>query len=268
MDQFDEVRLTDKIKDSLSKLLNRDVTSLTFSAATAFPSDLTEDMIGRFCNRTDLRALYVLTSFNPVVWTLALDYSSTPAKESDVAESYQPLNGNLSKLSDVTAGANILPYFLNSNEMSSLLLTTLSKNLMTASSAADARTVLGLGSLATKSTVDNSDITANSITTDKLAFTPVTLNDIYQTGDIKEVYGTTVQDGWINMSGSIGSAQSQATYANANARDLFILMWSKSGIVIEPSKGSTAVSDWDANKRLVLPNPYTYKANTYYRIKL
>lgn len=268
MDQFEEVKLTDKIKDSLSKLLNRDLTSVTFSAGTSFPSDLTSDMVGRICHRTDLHALYVLTSYSPVVWTIALDYSTTPAKASTVAANYQPLNSKLTMLSNVESGANKLPYFLSSTEMSTITLSTIGKSIMSAADASSIRTLLGLGSLATKSTVGTNDISDGSITTSKLAFTPITAADINQTGDIKEIYGSSAQSGWIDMTGTIGSAQSGATYANANAQDLFLLLWSKSGIEIQPSKGTTAASDWGANKKLVLPTPYTYNANTTVRIKL
>lgn len=263
-DNFEEVRLTDTIKNSLSKLLNRDLTALTLSSGTSFPSNVSEDMVGRLVNRTDLKCLYHLTSSNPVTWELVLDYSSPIMNAQEVANNYQPKNSNLTALSNITAAKDKLPYFVNSTTMNTLDLTEFSKELLQTSNAEDVRTELGLGSLATKSAVYNSDIQDRSITLVKLAFTPILQNDGFTTGDVKRTFETVVPSGWIRVtqnSFTVGPVGSGATYANANAETLFKLLWSNPKCSVLPNKGTSANSDWEGGARKI-QIPDIFKVST------
>ena len=78
------------------------------------------------------------------------------------------------------------------------------------------------------------------------------------TGDIKLTYNTAQPASWIQMAdGSIGSAASGATYANANALALFTLWWGYSAIWFPftdgSSRGVSAAADFAANKAMMLP---------------
>lgn len=269
MDNFQNVSLTDNIKDSLSRLLNRDLTTLTLSSGTVFPQDLSTDMIGRVVNRTDLKAIYVLDSIEPVTWNLVLDYSSKVPSADEIAKTYQPLNSNLTALSKVTAETNKIPYFVKEGEMSTINLTAFSKNLLESQNANSVISNLGLGSLAKKNTIDGSvDILNSSVTENKLSFTPIKSGEGFTTGDIKETYSYSTESGWINMSGTIGKSGSGATYANDNCKNLFLMMWTLSNVTVQPSKGGSAQSDWDSGKKLVLPTKASLSGSANVRIKL
>lgn len=274
MDLFEDVKLTDIIKDSLSKLLNRDLSAVTFSSGTSFPTSLSEDMVGRICNRTDLKTLYVLTSTNPVQWEVVLDYSSPILNTEEVAALYQPLNDNLTAFSNVSSQSNAVPFFIKDGEMSTFQLTTLGKNILGSANAQAVRTLLGLSALATKSKIENSDITDDTITLEKLAFTPISAEHAFKTGDIKEVFSYAGnEDGWIDMTvnSSIGSSTSNASYKGAQYHDLFVLLWNWIGdsFSISSGKGASAEADWTENKTITfLSNINPLSLTTKYRIKI
>lgn len=271
-EQFDNVKLTDIIRDSLQKLLNRDLTALTFSAGTDFPSDVNDDMIGRLVNRTDLNSIYRLKTANPVQWELVLDYSSTILNATQIAAAYQPKNSNLTALSSLSGTANQVPYFTSSNTMSTFPITSFGQSVLNCANAAAVRTLYGLGSLATKDTVGTSDIQNGSITTAKLAFTPIQQGEGFMTGDIKESKDSSSQiaNGWISCEGTIGDASSEADYANANAENLFKVLWTNPDTEVEPNRGSSAQTDWEDHKRILLPDvsEYSLAYDVYIRIKL
>lgn len=268
-EQFDNVKLTDIIRDSLQKLLNRDLTALTFSAGTDFPSDVNDDMIGRLVNRTDLNSIYRLKTANPVQWELVLDYSSTILNATQIAAAYQPKNSNLTALSGLSGNANQVPYFATSTTMSTFPITTFGQSVLNCADAAAVRTLYGLGSLATKDTVGTSDIQDGSITTAKLAFTPIQQSDGFMTGDIKESPVPIAENGWIDCQGTIGDASSEADYANNNAENLFKALWTNQDIEILPDRGNSAAEDWLEHKQLVLPDLLSLLFyGSYARIKL
>lgn len=252
-EMFDDVKLTDIIRDSLQKLLNRDLTALTLSAGAAFPSDVNDDMIGRLVNRTDLQTIYRLKSANPVQWEVVLDYSSPIPNGSEIAAAYQPKNSNLTALSNLSGSANQVPYFTGPNSMSSFTITPFGQSVLNCASAEALRTLYGLGALAVKDTVDTADIENGAITEEKLAFTPIKQGDGFMTGDIKGALSSTPEEGWIDCRGTIGDEDSGADYANADAENLFKALWTNQDIEILPSKGSSAQSDWEAHKKIVLP---------------
>lgn len=79
----------------------------------------------------------------------------------------------------------------------------------------------------------------------------------YTTGDIKITWKTTADTGWImHTDGSIGAASSGATYANAAAQALYLLIWTNFSNSLAPvngGRGANAAADWAANKRIDLP---------------
>lgn len=78
-----------------------------------------------------------------------------------------------------------------------------------------------------------------------------------ETGDVIFAFRTTARSGWVIPNGlSIGSATSGATgRANEDTHDLFILLWNTSTLLaVSGGRGDNAQSDWEANKRLTLPN--------------
>lgn len=83
------------------------------------------------------------------------------------------------------------------------------------------------------------------------------------TGMVSDYYGRTAPTGWLAINGgTIGNAASGATqYANADARELFKLIWQDFDNLTKPiqnddgsagSRGANADADFDAGKRLPL----------------
>jgi hypothetical protein len=84
-------------------------------------------------------------------------------------------------------------------------------------------------------------------------------NAIWRTGDIRWLDQVAPIAGWVrDNSRYIGSATSGADErANADCQPLFEWLWnSYTGIppVVLPSRGSTSLSDWTANKRIQMPD--------------
>lgn len=79
----------------------------------------------------------------------------------------------------------------------------------------------------------------------------------FTTGDVKLTWKTVADSGWImHTDGTIGSATSGATYANAAAQALFLLIWDNFADAQAPvvsGRGASAAADWAANKRITLP---------------
>jgi microcystin-dependent protein len=79
---------------------------------------------------------------------------------------------------------------------------------------------------------------------------------LFQTGDVKQRYGTGTHTGWVRMNGrTIGSATSGATErANADCQALFLFLWAgDSSLAVSGGRGASAAADWAANKNIALP---------------
>jgi hypothetical protein len=83
----------------------------------------------------------------------------------------------------------------------------------------------------------------------------------FTTGDVKLTIKTTADSGWrMCDDGTIGSASSGATYANANASALYAVLWDISNTYapildssgVATTRGANAAADFAANKRLSL----------------
>lgn len=280
--EFNKIALTDKINSSISILLKRDETALTLSAGEEEPQDIELGMEGRLCLRTDLKVLKVLTSVTPVVWETLIDFGTDNATKQWVEENYQPVNSNLTALSTVVSESNKIPYFDSANSMSTIDYTPFASNILKAENAEEVRNILELRGLSTvdKITADNVDalVTNASITKDKLAFEPITSEQGYTTGDIKETYIAENEEGWIKLSSgviSIGNINSGATYVGQDYNNLFTKIWSSAAVSFQDSsggvvsRGNSAASDWTSNKRLILPVAFKgINPNCEYKIKM
>lgn len=203
--EFNKIALTDKINGSLSILLKRDETALTLSAGEQEPQDIEAGMEGRLCLRTDLKVLKVLTSVTPVVWETLIDFGTENATKQWVEENYQPVNSNLTALSSIVSESNKIPYFESENSMSTIDYTSFGGQILKAETAEEVRNILELRKLSTvdQITSENVDelIADSSITKEKLAYEPITSEQGYMTGDIKETYNEKDEPGWITLSG-------------------------------------------------------------------
>lgn len=84
----------------------------------------------------------------------------------DEASSKQPLNGNLTAFSNLSAAANRLPYFTGTNSMGLAGFTSQGINLVGQGSYSDMRNLLGLGNVATYTVAANlNDRTVDRVTT-------------------------------------------------------------------------------------------------------
>ena len=273
--EYQNISVTEKVYDSLPKLLERDETTATASAGTAFPQEVSSWMIGRACLRTDQRALYYLSNANPVTWTLMIDFSQPLATLSQVQAGYQPLNQNLTALSQLQISANTIPYFNSATTMSTLTLTTFLRDWLNLSNAAAARSSLGLGSLATVNKITSSNantyIDNASLPISKFNFTPIKTGEGYSVGDVKETYNSRTKaaantEGWclLNKNYTIGDSSSGASYTGNDYQALYLKIWGLDNVDYytssggASSKGSSASADWNAHKRISLPSGTNY----------
>lgn len=78
----------------------------------------------------------------------------------------------------------------------------------------------------------------------------------WRTGDLKPTLSTTASPGFLMMADqTIGDSTSGATYANDNARALFIMLWTNVSDTYAPvvsGRGASAAADWAAHKRITL----------------
>lgn len=91
-----------------------------------------------------------------------------------VADSKQPLDAQLTALAAVSAAADTMPYFTSGTAAAATSLTAFARTLLGGASAAAMRTTLGLGNLATLSTVGAAEITDGAVGTAELAAAAVT----------------------------------------------------------------------------------------------
>ena len=280
--EYSDIPVTEKVYNSLATLLERDETGVTGSAGTEFPQNLNSKMVGRLCLRTDEKILYYLSKYDNgnVEWTKIIDFSQPLATLSHVQTNYQPINSNLTALSNVPTISNAIPYFNSTTTMSTLPLTNYMRNLIALEDEDDAKSLFGLGDLASVDSITSSNadqyIEDSSLSISKFNFTPISAGEGYTLGDIKESYDASEEDGFLelNKGYTIGSDNSGSTYTGSNYNSLYLKIWSLANVACytstggATSKGTSATVDWDANKRLSLPTGTNYiNPNCYYRIR-
>jgi hypothetical protein len=107
----------------------------------------------------------------------------------------QPLDATLTALAGVTTTTNNLIYATGSDTFQSTPFTAFARSLVEGETAADVRSLLALGSLATLSTVTNSQINNNSISIAKLSTSGTASAQTYLRGDSQ----------WVTIPQSIGT---------------------------------------------------------------
>lgn len=260
--QFDDVKLTDYIDESLVKLLNRDNASrISFRCTGNFPSPVTEDLIGMTCYRVDLKAEYRLVAVVPdPTWQLISNEAGTATNKEEVAANYQKKNANLTSMSNLKGSKDTLPYFTDTDTLSLTALTEFSRSLLSKLTKEEVRTLLGLGRAATLdipikgSYIQEGSLTINQIDTSSMG--PL----LPTTGTCWLTFAPSAPEGWVMADdGTIGSSSSGASHASEATKDLFYMLWSLPATPIYTAtgnlreKGSTADIDWYANARLGLP---------------
>jgi len=180
-----DIKSTDIVGESLDPLKNRDQANKTNFMGTAFPEVTSED-VGMTCviikteNDINYKQVWRLVGVvdNQPQWMLERDlnrgivYSDTSSDHS--IDNYQDKNTLLTSLSSLTAegtqeNANKFPYLSETNTFALSGISTLARTLLANSTASDMRSTLGLGSLATKSTVTGSDIGQNEVALSNMA---------------------------------------------------------------------------------------------------
>lgn len=261
---FLHISPAEKISQSLQKLLNRDLAALTMFSGTKDPdaNSLTEDMVGIWLDRTDLKIVKRLASVTPsVVWEELFNYGSYVPTKPEIDEAFQPVNENLTALSQIQGTANSIPYFISPNQMSVITVNQWGVRFVQSENAEAARETLGLGELATQDVIDGSQISDNSIGLEKLNFNVSSAG--YDTGDFMETTADKkFEDGWLILNGgTIGNKTSNATAAaDDSCEALFKLLWSNANLKIYGPDGvettrSSADQDWTNSRQLALPDP-------------
>lgn len=87
----------------------------------------------------------------------------------------------------------------------------------------------------------------------------VDATSVFTTGDVKPHFGTEDMEGWVQCNGeTIGSELSSAKYFGAEFEFLFKHLWNTGVLQVfagtVPARGATANEDWDANRRILLPD--------------
>lgn len=273
---YQKINLTDKMYDSLPKILERDNASATAFSGNNYPQEIENWMKGLICLRLDLKQLNYLSSLDPVRWDTIIDFSQELATLDFVKTNYQPLHSVLTAFSSLPFAQNQLPYFNSNTTMSTLPISNFGKRIMNTENAETARELLELGNLSTKDKITSDDIVNGSITEDKLAYTPIKEKDGYTIGDIKESFNSDIEEGYILMKNdiSIGAEESGATYTGDEFQSLFMKLWILDSVIMLDSSGNqigkatTATGDWGAKRRLVLPKYMNYfNPTAFYKIR-
>jgi microcystin-dependent protein len=257
---YPNIEPTDYIDESLPNILARDDASKHgFRRVSTFPTVTTADvgmkvyMMGR--------GNFQLISADPEPqWKQLSEDNRNPAYTDWVKDNYQPLSKILTILSKLKEAQQAVPYFNGPEDMQAVTITRYMLALFEATDDAEVRELLNLGSAATIDVpIDGKYIADGSITMDKVS-TQFKQSLGWTTGDAKLTFKKTADEGWIMLDdGSIGSSASGATTrANSDTYDLFMLMWDIPYCEIQTFSGTsstktTAIQDWSANKRLVLP---------------
>ncbi|PJZ29105.1 phage tail protein [Leptospira kmetyi] len=86
----------------------------------------------------------------------------------------------------------------------------------------------------------------------------------FDVGDVKTSARTSTPTGWLLLNGqTLGNSGSGATNSGTAFQNLFMLLWSDWSNIVLPildsngsasTRGASALSDWNANKRLSIPN--------------
>lgn len=276
---FKIISPAEKISDSLSKLLDNDLSGLSNSSGADFPESVRESQIGMWVDRADVKAIYRLDSVDPIKWTKIIDYSGSSKNDEPVVPTretidrdFQPSHPNLTAFSKIEPQSYTIPFFQTVSEdsivMGTIPVNSWSIQWLQQENVDVVVKNLGLGKLALRDEiVGNEDIKDNTITLDKLAFDVASAG--YDTGDFLETFTTkSIDDGWVELKDGamIGDSQSyegtkpEGLVADDRCKKLFKCLYALNGLKLYKPDGSEVASkfdpeeDWDKHYRLELPN--------------
>jgi len=141
------------------------VASSLDATLTAMAGVVTAADTGIYFTGVDVAAGYTLTSF---ARTLLDDANQAAARTTlglTPGTDVQAYDAELAAIAGLTSAADRLPYFTGSGTAALATFTTAGRNLIDDASASDQRTTLGLGTLATASSVTTSEIAAATLVT-------------------------------------------------------------------------------------------------------
>lgn len=258
---YPNVEPTDYIDESLDKIKARDDASKCgFRRVSTFPI-VTEKDVGMKIYMQGRGNFQLITVDPEPYWKQLTSDNRNPAYVDWVEENYQPISALLTSLAKLATSNNSIPYIDGPNDMQATSLTEFAKSLLAQTDGNGVRNALELGDVASlnlpldgATTIAPGSIPVSAISND------FKRNMGWTTGDAKLTYKTAADDGWVMADdGSIGNQASGATTrANNDTQDLFMLMWNIPACEVQTFAGNastktTAIGDWSANKRLVLP---------------
>ena len=129
---------------------------------------------------------------------------ATTASTALAALSGQAAHAILDDLSALTQAADKLPYFSSTSAMTTTTLSSYGRTLIDDADASAARTTLGLGTLAAKSTIVSADITDGTITSSDIKDATIVAGDL--ASSVLTGYSTTTQ-----MNTAISTATAHVT---------------------------------------------------------
>lgn len=102
MQSYTQIQDSARVSDSLAPLLNNDLTAMSRSSGTAYPT--TGLVVGMPFYSTSQNKLYRLTSVSPVTWVVEIDYNRSFAYADDIATVTANANGRVSRAGDTMTG--------------------------------------------------------------------------------------------------------------------------------------------------------------------
>lgn len=258
---YPNIEPTDYIDESLEKIKARDDASKCgFRRVTTFPI-VTEKDVGMKVYMAGRGNFQLITVDPEPYWKQLTTDNRNPAYIDWVQENYQPISALLTSLARLSSVNNSIPYIDAPNDFQSTPLTEFAKTLLSQVDEQGLKDTLQIGDIASLNLPLDG---ATAIAPGSIPFSAMDEDfkrDLgWTTGDLKLTYKTVADDGWVMADdGSIGNQASGATTrANNDTKDLFMLMWNIPVCEVQtfsgsPSSKTTALGDWSANKRLILP---------------
>ena len=246
---FEDVSNTDYIDTGLLRLLERDRAALsTMSGYTTFTSPIQYLFYLNLATKT-------LNTLHDSKDDVVIDFSHRIANSDSIKRLMQPLNENLTRFSGVSVSGQGL--------ISHNAFVTMSKffnNDFKTENVTECRNSIGLGELALQNKIDGSDIPDNELTLSKFKAS-ILVDDQFSTGDIFYSYRNDTRNGCLLLGDgfTMGGNLSGGTYRNVAYKELFSVLWQNPDAILYTStgnlttKGENAESDFNANKRILLP---------------
>lgn len=282
-----DIKTTDYIDTGLIRLLERDLTALTFLSGKQLPDNVPENV---FSNNLTDKKFYTL---NGGKWEKVIDYSSLHKTKGMLENEFQPLNHYLTEYSKVSVPSQGVICYNTFRPISNFFKT----RLLSTTSVDSLSSLLGLGKIAFFNTLSSVYIKDGSVGKDKMSGSIIT-EPAFVSGDIRMSFNQVSPNTneWLKLASNItiGNTGSGANYTGILFKKLFSVLWLNDNVQLLNSKGvsvkkgSMAENDWNSNYRIVLPDKptidttektiqeikeaktykFTVKQAGYYRIQL